>query len=552
MQSLKELGCSRNIALKNVRSRWLATCKDISSYIHPYSGMFSFTSQKGERRDENIIDNTAMDSLNVLTAGLMSNMTSPARPWFRIGTPDPELMKFLPVKKWLNDLTILMHMVYNRSNVYRSLHYLYEEISAYGTSAVMTLDDYDTVVHDFNLQCGEYCLAQNWKGVVDTMYREFEMSVSSVVREFGLDACSGTIRRLYNDKKYDVQVKILHFIDPREDRNISAGDSKNMAWRSVYIELGGDEDKVLRESGFKQFPVQAPRWKGLGNFAYGVGPGIVALGDSKALQHEHIQKALAIEYITNPPLQAPSSVKGYEMDTLPGGITFVDQLGPQSGLRTAFDVNVRINELIEDIHDVRDRIRRAFFTDLFLMLANDTRSGTTAYEVAQRHEEKLQMLGPVVERLDTELIRPKISITFGAIVRAGILPPPPQELMGQELQVELVSLLAQAQRAVGNATVDKFLGAVAQVAQFKPDVLDKFNSDAWYDIYGENMGVDPRFTTSDDDLGSIREQRAKQAEAAQQSALMNQGADTAARLATAKTDESNGLTDMMRNLTGYS
>ena len=244
-------------------------------------------------------------------------------------------------------------------------------------------------------------------------------------------------------------------------------------------------------------------------------------------------------------------MKNRDVETLPGGVSYVDMAGPNGGIKTAFEVNLDLSHLLADIQDVRQRIEGSFYADLFLMLANQSDARMTATEVAERHEEKLLMLGPVLERLQNELLDPLIEMTFDQIMEAGIVPPPPEELQGHDINVELVSMLAQAQRAVGTNSIDRFVGNLGAVAQFKPEVLDKFDADKWVDVYSDSLGLDPQIIVPSDQVEALRQQRAKVQQQAQQAAMMNQGADTAQKLAAAKTGEPNALTDVTRAFSGY-
>ncbi len=539
-------------ALKTERSSWVEHWGEISSYLLPRSGRF-FTQDrnKGQRRYNNIYDNTGTRALRVLAAGMMSGMTSPARPWFRLATADADLMKYAPVNLWLNDVSNLMHAIFQRSNTYRALHSMYEELGAFGTAASIIMPDFQNVIHHYPLTVGEYAIATNWKGEVTTLYREFQKSVHELVAEFGFENCSSMVQSMYSNGNLDAWVTVVHAIEPREDRDPSKHDAKNMPWRSVYFELQGSQKTFLRESGFKRFPAVCPRWAVSGGDIYGNCPGQESLGDIKQLQHEQLRKAQGIDYKTKPPLQVPTSMKNRDVETLPGGISYVDVAGPSGGIRTAFEVNIDLSHLLADIQDVRSRIEGAFYADLFLMLANQSDTRMTATEVAERHEEKLLMLGPVLERLQNELLDPLIEMTFDQIMAAGIVPPPPDELQGHDLNVELVSMLAQAQRAVVTNSIDRFVGNLGAVAQFKPEVLDKFDADKWADIYADSLGLDPQIMVPNDQVQALRQQRAQAQQAAQQSAMMNQGADTAQKLAAAKTGEPNALTDVTRAFSGY-
>jgi hypothetical protein len=543
---------TRWATLKSERSTWWSHWSEISDFVLPRSGRFFLQDRnRGQKRHNNIYDNTGTKSLRVLAAGMMAGMTSPARPWFRLATPDAGLNKSPAVKLWLSQVTRLMLDIFAKSNTYRALHSMYEELGAFGTAASIVMPDYQNVIHMYPLTTGEFCIAQNWKGEVVTLYREFQKTVGEMVTEFGRDKCSTNVQNLWDRGSLDQWITIVHAIEPRADRDSTKRDSLNMPWKSVYFELNGAKDKFLSESGFKNFPAIAARWATSGGDIYGNSPGMDALGDIKQLQHEQMRKAQGIDYMTKPPLQVPVSMKGRDVDTLPGGITFVDQAGPAGGIRTAFDTRLDLNHLLGDIQDVRERIRGAFSADLFLMLANSTNSAMTATEVAERHEEKMLMLGPVVERLHSEMLDPLIETTFEHMLAAGIVPPPPPELHGMDLNVTYVSMLAQAQRAIATNGIDRFVGNLGQVASFKPDVLDKFDSDTWADKYSDMLGVDPEFVVPSDKVALIRNARAQAQAKAQQMAQAEQAASAAQKLGTVQTSSGNAGNDVMQAFSGY-
>ena len=539
--------------LKTERSSWMTHWQEISTNLLPRAGRFFVQDRnKGDRRHNQIYDSTATRAHGVLAAGMMSGLTSPARPWFRLTTGDDDLDSYHAVKVWLDQVTKLMLKIFQSSNTYRALHAKYEELGAFGTSATIVVPDFQNVIHCIPLTTGEYCAAADWKGDVVTLYREFQKQVGPIVREFGIDAVSPTVRSLYARGALESWVTLIHAIEPRDDRDPIKRDPQNMAWRSVYFELNGDGQHCLRESGFKRFPALVPRWIVRGGDIYGESPAMEALGDINQLKHQQLRKAQGIDFKTKPPLQVPTSMKNRDVEGLPGGISYFDQTNPHSGIRPLWEVNLDLSHLLADIQDVRGRIRASFFADLFLMLANQPDTRMTATEVAERHEEKLLMLGPVLERLQNELLDPLIEMTFDAIMEAGIAPPPPDELQGRALNVDLIGMLAQAQRAVGTNSIDRFVGNLGAVAQFKPEVLDRFNADRWAEVYSDSLGLDPQILVPADQAQAIREQRAQAQQQAQQAAIAEQQAATAQKLAAAKTNEPSALTDATRAFAGYS
>jgi hypothetical protein len=542
---------SRKSALWTERSSWVTHWREISDFQQPRAGRFVATDRnRGDKRTNNIIDNTAVFGARTLAAGLMSGVTSPARPWFRLEIEDKDMMEAGAVKTWLHDVSALMRRVFAASNTYRALHHLYEELGLFGTAASVVLPDFDNVIHHHPMTIGEYALATDQRGNVNTLIREFQMTVGQMVEQFGMDACSQTVRDLHTRGNYDAWVDVLHVIEPRRDRDVRKLDARNMRFASIYLEPGKDNsDKFLSESGFEQFPVLAPRWSVTGNDIYGSSPGMECLGDVKQLQHQQLRKSQAIDYQVNPPLQIPVAYKDQASKRIPGGAMFVDATTPGGGIRSAYEVNVRLDYLLNDIADVRERVRGSYYADLFLMLASQpANSRMTATEVAERHEEKLLMLGPVLERLHNELLSPFIDMTFERMVEASMLPPAPPELQGADMEIEFISTLAQAQRAVAAAGSDRLLGTVSNLAQLWPEVRHKVNAMQVVDSYGEMFGTDPKLLRSDEEAQAKADAEAQAAQAAQQGAAMAQTVESAKSASEVNPD---GLRNVMDLVMGY-
>lgn len=545
---------SRWSRLQTERESWRQHWREVSDFLLPTSTRFYTTDRnKGKRRHNSILDSAAGEALTILASGMMAGMSSPARPWFRLALSDSDLMEYAPVKSWLADTQRRMLKIFAQSNTYRMLHAVYQELGAFGTSAVIIMEDFSNTIHHYHSPIGEFALATDYRSRVNTLYREYERTVGELVGEFGYDNCSRTVRNLHDRGQLDEWIKIIHAIEPRVDRDPMMKDAKNKAYKSVYFEAGAEEgdNKFLRESGFDDLPVMAPRWNSLPGDVYGTSPGMTALGDIKSLQHEQLRKSNAIDYQTKPPLQVPSSMRGREIDWRPGGITFVDQIGPQNGIRSLFDVGLDLNALIMDIGEVQRRIRSNFHADMFLMLAGADTSRMTATEVAARNEEKMLMIGPVLERLQNELLKPLIDTTFAFMVQQGNMAPPPEELQGVPLDVEFISVLAQAQRSIGVNSIDRYLNTVGMVAQMKPEVLDKIDADKWADAYADMLGVDPDLIVPNEQVAMIRQQRAEQQAQQQQMENMRQMSASAQALGNVKTNESNAATDILNLVSGY-
>ena len=252
------------------------------------------------------------------------------------------------------------------------------------------------------------------------------MQTGPMVEEFGYKKVSHAVQAIYDRGIRDEWHTVVHAIQPRTERDITKSDNINFPYESTFIEVDAEENSTLRESGFRQFPGLTPRWIVRGGDVYGSDcPGMTALGDILQLQEDQLKKAKGIDYQADPPLQVPTALRGSE-DVLPGGISYYDPAAPSGGIRSAFEVPLNLQHLLEDIQDVRNRINSSFFTDLFQMIALSDRRQITAREIEERHEEKLLVLGPVLERNQNELLDPLIENSFAIGWRMGYSHPHPR------------------------------------------------------------------------------------------------------------------------------
>ena len=533
--------------IKDERSTYFGHWEELSEFIMPRRGRFlTSKSNDGSKKNSKIIDSTGSMAVRTLSAGMMSGITSPARPWFRLATPDSALMEQSDVKQWLFAVEKKMRDIFSRSNLYNSLQTVYEELAVFGTGALLISEDFDDVIRCYPFTVGEYGIAQSHRLQVDTFYREFNMTVAQVVEQFGLDKCSDSVQTMFKSGQLDKWVEVLHVIEPNSVREYAKRDNLNMPFHSCYVEKASKNERKLLESGYEEFPILAPRWHITGVDIYGRSPGMDVLGDIKALQIEQKRKAQGIDKMVNPPLQAPSSLRGQSASVLPGGVTYVDTMqGTQGGFRPTYEVNPRLAELQQDIQETQYRIQQGFYSDLFQMMMNSDRRQITAREIDERHEEKLLMLGPVLERLHTELLNPLIDRTFNIMARNELLPQAPEDLAGVTLKVEYISVMAQAQKAIGTGAIERLAGFVGNMAAAKPEVLDKFDADQSVDEYAEMLGVPPKIVVPDDVVQQIREQREQmqQQQMAMEQAQM--GAQAAKVMSDADTEGNNVLTDII-------
>lgn len=566
--------------LYSERSSFDAHWQELARNLSPRRTRFvTSDTNKGDRRHKDIIDSTGLFAVRTLKSGLHAGLTSPARPWMKLATPDPDLNEREDVKLWLHTVTGRMLTLFLRSNLYNALPMVYGDMGTFGTAAMSVLQDEKDGMRCQVHPLGSYVVQVNRRGLVSTFIRQYTMTVEQMVEEFGgvapyLKARKGAggvdwsvfstrVKTAWDRGNYDQRVEVAWVVEPNREQEEDSLD----AWRSephysCHFELGTQEreqmgTRMLRQSGFSEFPVLCPRWDTTSTEdSYGTEcPGMIALGDINALQTMAKRKAQAVAKMVSPPLSGPSSLRTQNPSSLPGHITYTDVRDGMRGLAPIYEVKPDLRDFKEDIQDTRFLIERAFFVDLFLMLARADRfrgaQPITAREVDERHEEKLLALGPVLERTNDELLDPMVDRTYSLLEQLGGVPPPPPELQGSELKVEYISLMAQAQKLVGIVATDRFLGSLVPYVEVFPSIRYKINAQQAVDIYADQLGVEPGLVRPDKEANELEAQDRQAAAAAQQSAQVAQASQAIRNLGQTPTgDGQTALSELQRDIEG--
>ena len=558
--------------LENERASFIADWKEVGDFILPRRPRFDVTDvNKGGRRNTKVIDSTASLAVRTLRSGMTSYVTSPARPWFKLTTPNPSYANVQEVKVWLNEVSQILSDIFLKSNLYNSLPIVYGDMGVFGTSAMLVEEDFDDTIRTYVFPVGSYMIATDAKGRVCVFFREFRMTVRQVIEKFATrhestkeplwHNLSDYVKQCWENGHLDSWVDICHVIQPNEEYDPRKLHSKYKRFTSTYYERGAGgnsaapygandsvNDKYLRESGYDYFPVLCPRWEVNAEDAYGTNcPGFEAVGDTKQLQSEQKRKSQAIEKGVNPAMVGPTSMRSVKASILPGDITYTDEREGTKGFRPAHDVRLDLQHLLNDIQAVQKIISRAFYEDLFLVIISGEDRERTAEEIIARKEEKLLALGPVLDQLNKDLLNPLIDITYQIAEKQSkplwgteregdaLIPPPPQILMGMDLKVEYISVLAQAQKLVGVSSIERFSGFVTNLAAQtgNPNVIRKVNVDEMIDIYHDRLGLDPKMVYTAEQVAEQNVQAQQAAAQAQMAEVLDKGAGAASKMAKA-------------------
>lgn len=542
----------RNSALLSERSSWDAHWQDIASYIAPRRYRLDKSDRnRGTKRGEDILNNTATRALRTLKAGMVSGLTSRSRPWLRLTVPgDKALDKRANVRAWLDDCVLRMLQVFAQSNIYDRLQNVYSDLAAYGTSLLIVEADEEDVVRGYVDPLGQYSLATSARQRVNAAYRERSFTVAQLIERFTLERVSPRVRDMARGGHLDQWVDVLHVIEPNVSYVEGALGPRGKRYASVWMEKGGGDEHqgFLHMGGYDDLPFMAPRWDVASEDVYGsLCPGMEALGDVKALQAYELDKARIIQKLHEPPMQGPPELMGHQVSILPGGYTAVPANNASQRLGPALEVRAdALPALGGELREHERRINDTFYASIWLMVANGQHDPKkTATEIAALQDEKMQQLGPVIERLGDELLDPLVDFTFDTMMRRGLLPPPPKELAGVDLRVDYISILAQAQKMTATVGIERLAGFVGNVAAVREDVLDKVDFDEAVDAYADALGVPTRIVKDTEEAQAVREERAAQARAQAAAETANTMAQGAATLAKADLDSNNALTGLL-------
>lgn len=507
-------------ALLDRRSPWDSAWQSLAEHFLPTRCRLGPEDENRPLLNKRLVDATGILAMRTLAAGLHGGMTSPARQWFRLSLDDTDLADSRAGQLYLDEVERRMRVVFQRSNFYNAMHTLYAELGTFGTAFVFELADPRHGFRFLPLCAGEYALDTDAARRVDTVFRRSSMSLRQIEEAFGPHVLPDSLRQAAR-RTPDQRQTVIHAVFPRRGRRPGLLTAAAMPVASVYWLEGREGNATpLRVSGFCDFPGFGPRWDVAGNEVYGRSPAMDALPDCRMLQQMGITTLKAIHKAVDPPMSVSAGLRSVGLDLTPGGINYVDSLPGQNpqAATPLLQLKPELAQSRQAMQAVQEQIRAGLYNDLFRLIL-EGRSKVTASEIAAREEEKMVLIGPVLERLHDELFIPLIDRTFSLMQRLDMLPPCPPELVGRRLKVEFVSLLAQAQKLVGSGATDQYLSLTLRAAAAWPEALDSLDVDNMLDTYARNLGLPVSITRSRQEREQLRQARA---EAQQQQSLLKQ------------------------------
>lgn len=555
---------------RNERSEWEVDWRQVSDFLLPGRGIYQTYSKPRKRQltTKRVINTTGEDALYVLTSGMHSGLTSPSRPWFKLGFVDEDIKKVEPLKAWLQDCDKRLHAALHQSNFYSIINSFYIEYAGFGTGSMYVGEDTGTDQTPFRfelLTAGEYAFATGAHGKAEVFWRTIVKSMRQVVALYP-KTCSDEMKKKVKENdtgidrsdvilvEYVSRVPFMGKAFTRITYEVSSGSGA-----SNHLSQSTSPKEPLEIKGFYEFPYPVARWGTIGSDVYGIGPGSRAIPHIRRLQEMEKAFLMATHKAIQPPVNVPGRMRGKE-NLLPGGRNYYSN--PNEVVSEISTARFDFQGVSAAIERVEQRIQRNFFNDIFLTASRDPNaSPLKATQVNVQEQEKMLRLGPVIERLQHEFLQPVIERCFNIMLRKDKfqeLSPELADLLG-DYKITMISPLATAQRAIALNGINSFMGFIGQYAQYDQTIIDNVDADAAAREMGDISGVDIGILRPQEDVKKIRSDRAKRQAAEKeaatkaqvteiQSGVDNQDANT--RLTAAQAGQVNAETQQLVNEAG--
>lgn len=513
---------------KGVRSNFESYWQSLHDYFYIESSDISSMMAPGAELNANALyDSTTLDAGDVLASGFMNYLTPPTSKWFGLRTRNPMHRANKDVSEYFENVVDEVNYALNRSNFYNQIIASYKSSGVYGTSILLAEEDIEDDIRFYSLPIKDVCLVEDGRGRVVAYFIEFEYTAEQAANKWGKEKLSTDMQHeLESDTPSVKKHQFLLYIATRYRRDITKTDRKNKPIEACWIDIKGK--MTVDEGGYNEFPAMCHRFDKRPFIPWGYSPAMKALPFARILNAVAKTNLRAMMKHTDPAIAVPDNAFLMPFNMNPRAVNYYNSKNMPEARNAIFPIanSGDPNVGMMAIEYYQQKVKSMMYNDVFLAFEGVTKQMNNP-EVYEKINEKMTMLGPAVGRYISEMLNPIVIRTIGILHRRGRLPQPPDELIQDPTyEIDCISQLAQAQRRSELNALMSGLNVVGQIAGFKPEVLDKINGDKAVDEAWSIIGAPTRVFNDDADIEALREARGKQAQAAQQMALANQGADT--------------------------
>ncbi len=486
----------------NFRTLW----QDTADLIFPRQNQITSFQAPGQEKFTSIYDTTAILDSQDMASGLSSALIPTGQKFFGLTVRDKALNQNTRIRRYLAEVTEIVHEEMFESNFMLQLNETLRSLVVFGTGNLYSEFDLNRGMLNYrDYDVALYQILEDHHGAVDTVLLSFQLEARQAEQKFGREALSENILKALEEPDKPKLFEFIQYVGPREDRNATLEDNRNMPWESSYIDV--KEKTIVAEGGFKEFPFAVARWMKSSHEIYGRGQGTEALNDVRVMQRIMKDFIECGNKWNDPPREVLSgSVEGNVVNVTPGAINWVNQQNTIKALDQALNGNFPITK--EMLEFQQEKIHRAFFRDVFVQLTDLQGDRRTTVEINERVREGLRRLAMPVTRLQSELLNSVITRSVLLLMRNGVVAPPPAELEGQRMGIEYLGQLSLALKDQQARGFMQFAAVIGELDPVFPDAKDVIDMDDAMPDLAEAFGVKTEHIATPQQIAAKRQARA--------------------------------------------
>jgi len=438
-----------------VKSIW----DEVIEYTMPHRRT-SEEQSEGDRRTDLIFDETAVVGTSEFVSLLVDGLTPNFSNIFKLqpGPRFPDELKSPELQRELDGITDYIHRVLRQSNFASEVQEFYYDL-AIGTANMAIWDGGGPGKVTFSAESiTDLVIDRGPNDTVDGRFRSRKVKLKHLKQEWPKAKLSDPLQRRLKNGDTDEVTVIEAFT-----RDWSAKDTET--W--LYEVVVKDETEVIHTdkiTGNGSQPILTARWGKSPRDLYGRGPLMAVLPAIKTVN-------FLIELTIQNAQMAIGGVWQYDDDGVinPDQISFepwsmIPRRVNSTGIeplqtQARFDVS----NLVVD--DMRTNIRRGLFLEDF---DGGGKTPISASEAVFRKQDNNRRMASAFGLFQGEFILPMIRRVVHLLRQHGVIELP--RIDGQEIDLQVVSPLAQAQASQDIESLTRYLGTVGQA--FGPDAVN--------------------------------------------------------------------------------
>lgn len=527
------------------QSGWRTSGEQIRQLVLPnHREIDQYNMTQGHERTDRVYSSTATIAAPRLAAHLAGNVTPSRIPFFGFSAPVRSVSDLdQSSKDWLQDESNALYSSLQNSNFFGEMLKDWLSLVVYGTSIVMS-DEHPQVKGGFWFHTdpyGSYVIDEKFDGTLARIDRKLEWSLSKVVSKWGLQALHPMWQNEFKNNPF-MDVKLIHIIKEADELDHQKGVPGNRKVASYYIDK--EHNHIIEIGSFHEMPSHLGRWWQAAGEDLGRGPGHDVLAD---IRSDNEISRLGLNNLalgTFPPMIGRHQGVIGTPSLRPASMNWVMQQGDL----IPWQNTARLDIQQYGQEQLKASINRAFFQDL-INVTNQQPQGKTPISATQINaniEIMLPIIGPYLSKMEHEKLVPMLNRCFQIRQRAGLVSPPPQQLLdllsvrGGIINLEIKGPISKAIKKVSLDSLDAVVTRVNSVSPVYPNMPKMISETRLLQMWVEGENAPQEMLKTEEELQAQLEQEQAALQQQQEDQSVMQASEAAKNMAPMMQGEQGG------------